>query len=139
MSVLVEQIDILKNEIDELKAKLSRTEQALIERDIVVATLKEHKRLLFEAEGRLLAEKESGQWDANCDEITKLTAKLQAAETRVESLEKLLTEDQLSGVSESLLRLEKIESAARECIDELNRMPDTEISDAGMRLIEALK
>lgn len=60
----------LEKEIDSIKAEAAENywtaQQIATERDSLkaeVEALKEHKRILFEENGRLLAEKESGVWD----------------------------------------------------------------------------
>jgi hypothetical protein len=53
-------------------------------REREIERLAEHKRLLFEENGRLLAEKESGQWDANCAEIVRLRKMVDVAREAIE-------------------------------------------------------
>lgn len=63
----------------EVNRLLDSLEEARRERD----KLKEHKQLLFEENGRLLSEKESGQWDKNMREIDALRTELARVEEQL--------------------------------------------------------
>jgi hypothetical protein len=52
-----------------------------------VETLTEHKRLLFEENGRLLAERESGQWDKNWTDLNALKVENERLKGEVERLD----------------------------------------------------
>lgn len=68
----------------------------------------EHKRLLFAENGRLLEEKESGQWDLNCQEIEDFKTQLgKSLEINAKTYQKLVQFEAVTKERDALRLLER--------------------------------